>query len=140
MMTAFAESVAGGALPSEPEQLVALVVDRDANTRGEVKAVLSEAGFVVESASSAEAAMSVLFELRPDVIVTDVRLGRCDGLAFCREVKAAAELSSTAVLIYTFFLSAESDARRAGADGFLLKPADGAELVATVRNMVMGEG
>lgn len=87
---------------------------------------------VVGSASDGAEALSVVRELRPDVVLMDVQMPVMDGIAATREL-VRDELAK--VLILTTFDRDDYlfDALRAGASGFLLKNSDPDELVGAVR-------
>lgn len=92
---------------------------------------------VVGEAADGVEAVALAKELRPDVVVMDVRMPRKDGIA------AAAELRGTAdVLVLTSYGEDANvfDALRAGASGFLLKDADAETLVEAVRTIARGDG
>lgn len=77
--------------------------------------------------------------LRPDVILMDVRMPRCDGLAATRLIKA--ELPEIQIVMLT--TSAEDEdlfaAIRSGASGYLLKSLDAGEFFALLTGLTRGE-
>lgn len=87
---------------------------------------------VVGSASDGAEALTVVRELRPDVVLMDVQMPVMDGIAATRDI-VRDELAK--VLILTTFDRDDYlfDALRAGASGFLLKNSDPDELVGAVR-------
>jgi DNA-binding NarL/FixJ family response regulator len=78
---------------------------------------------VVGEASTGTEAVSAARELRPDLVLMDVRMPEMDGLEATRMITATSELASTRVLVLTTFELDEYvfGALRAGASGFLLK-------------------
>jgi DNA-binding NarL/FixJ family response regulator len=76
-------------------------------------------------------------ELRPDVVLMDIRMPRLDGISATRELTGTAD-----VLVLTTFDLDEYvfGALRAGAAGFLLKDVDADRLVDAVRTVAAGEG
>ncbi len=78
-------------------------------------------------------------ELRPDVVLMDIRMPGRDGLQATRDV--VRELSDTRVLILTTFDLNEYvyEAMRAGASGFLLKDVPRAQLIDGVRTVAAGD-
>ena len=92
--------------------------------------VEAEAGLtVVGTAEDGGAAVERASELRPDVVLMDVRMPRLDGIAATRAITDAG--TAGAVVVVTTFSDEEYllDAVRAGASGFLLKDA-GPDLIA----------
>lgn len=76
--------------------------------------------------------------LRPDVVLMDIRMPNCDGLAATRLIKA--ELPEQAVVILTTS-DDDSDlfeAIKSGANGYLLKSIDAGSLVAALQDAVEG--
>ncbi|RZQ60716.1 response regulator [Amycolatopsis suaedae] len=94
---------------------------------------------VVGQAADGAAAVRLAAELRPDVVVMDVRMPGMDGLAATARI--AAEAEHPAVLVLTTFDLDEYvfEALEAGASGFLLKDASADALVAAVRVVASGD-
>jgi DNA-binding NarL/FixJ family response regulator len=96
---------------------------------------------VVGEASTGTEALSAARELRPDLVLMDVRMPEMDGLEATRRITAASELAATRVLVLTTFELDEYvfGALRAGASGFLLKGGEPADLLNAVRVVAAGE-
>lgn len=112
-----------------------LVVERDPHVRELEGYFLREAGYTVELAADGEAALELVGDIRPDVVITEILVPRLDGLAVCRRIKSDDSLTNTAVLVFSI-LSAEARAKEAGADAFLRKPLAEQSLVRTVRELL----
>ncbi|MDQ2725471.1 MAG: response regulator transcription factor [Actinomycetota bacterium] len=94
---------------------------------------------VVGEASNGDVAVRLAAELRPDVILMDVRMPGTDGIEATRRV--VAETPSARVLILTTFDLDEYafSALRFGASGFLLKDVPPAELATAIRTVASGD-
>ncbi len=96
---------------------------------------------VVGEATTGHDAIVATRELRPDVVLMDIRMPELDGIEATRRVVGTADHPGTKVLILTTFdLDAYVfDALRAGASGFLLKDAPAAQLASAVRMIAAGD-
>ena len=117
-----------------------VVADDQALVREGIVTVLSlaEGIEVVGQAADGAEAVLVAHETEPDLILMDLRMPVCDGVAATRQV--VAELPGTRVLVLTTFGDDASikHALEAGASGYLTKDASGAEVVASARAAVAG--
>lgn len=117
-----------------------LVVDDQELVRAGFVLVLERAGMdVVGEAGDGVEAVELGRELRPDVVLMDVRMPRLDGIEATRRLAEAAP--DTKVLALTTFDLDEFiyGAVRAGACGFLLKDVSPDDLVHAVRVVARGE-
>jgi DNA-binding NarL/FixJ family response regulator len=117
-----------------------VLVDDQQLVREGLRLILELAGIDVvgEAAEGAEGVRLVL-ELRPDVVLMDLRMPHVDGIEATRRIVAAG--SPTRVLVLTTFEGEELTFRalQAGAAGYLLKDAGGARLVSAVEAVAAGE-
>jgi len=97
---------------------------------------------VVAAVADGRAAVDAAREHRVDVVCTDVRMPRLDGISATRELSGPDVEEPIAVLVLTTFDLDEYlfGALEAGASGFLLKDAEPEELVAAVRSVAAGNG
>ncbi|AKU16329.1 response regulator [Luteipulveratus mongoliensis] len=96
---------------------------------------------VVAEATNGEEAVRSARELRPDVILMDIRMPGLDGLEATRQITEDPDLAAVRVLVLTTFDLDEYvfEALRLGASGFLVKHTDPDELVRAVRVVAAGE-
>jgi DNA-binding NarL/FixJ family response regulator len=94
---------------------------------------------VVGEAGDGAEAVALAAELRPDVILMDVRMPGVDGIEATRRISGSVP-AARALMLTTFDLDEYViEAFRAGASGFLLKTAPRDQLVAAVRTVQTGE-
>jgi two-component system NtrC family response regulator len=101
-----------------------LVVDDEQNARQALRTILSEEGYELAEASDGAQALELMSSFAPDVVLSDVRMPKMDGITF---LKSAREQGSGAVFVMmTAFGSIETavEAMRAGAENYLMKPLD----------------
>ncbi|WP_416977120.1 response regulator [Streptomyces sp. T028] len=121
--------------------LKVLVVDDQGIVRAGFAAVIDAEDdlTVVGEAGDGATAVRMAEELRPDVVVMDVRMPELDGIAATRIITGR-EGAPRVLVLTTFDLDAYVfDALRAGASGFLLKDVQPAELLQGIRVVAAGE-
>jgi DNA-binding NarL/FixJ family response regulator len=96
---------------------------------------------VAGEAATGEQALKQVQDLRPDVVVMDIRMPGMDGLEATRRITQDNTLKDTKVLVLTTFELDEYvfGALHAGASGFLLKGGEPADLLLAVRVVASGE-
>ncbi|WP_405147131.1 response regulator transcription factor [Sphaerisporangium sp. NBC_01403] len=119
-----------------------LLADDQALVRTGFRMILENAPdmrVIGEAADGAEAAAMAL-ELRPDVVLMDIRMPDVDGVEATRRIRGG-DTGQTKVLVLTTFDLDEYvyASLRAGASGFLLKDTRAADLLSAVRVVVRGD-
>ena len=96
---------------------------------------------VIGEATNGREAVAMARELRPDVVLMDIRMPELDGIEATRQVTALGGDPTIRVLMLTTFDLDEYvyDALRAGASGFLLKDVPADQLAAGVRMVAGGD-
>ncbi len=94
---------------------------------------------VIGEAKNGREALELCRELRPDLVLMDVRMPEMDGLAATRAIKE--ELPQTSVLVVTTYDNPDYlfEAVEAGAAGYVLKDAPKSQLLSAVRRTLNGE-
>ncbi|MEU2716365.1 response regulator transcription factor [Streptomyces sp. NPDC007205] len=96
---------------------------------------------VAGEAADGEGALRLVRELRPDVVLMDIRMPLLDGLAATRRITGDADPGDVKVVMLTTFELDEYvfEAIRSGASGFLVKDTEPDELLRAVRAVVQGD-
>ena len=115
-----------------------LYVDDDDANRLAFSMVLQSAGFQTREAATGGDALRLAAE-GPDLIILDVNLPDIDGFEVCRRIKAHPATSSIPVLhMSAVYIRSEDKTHglEGGADGYLTKPVEPSEVVATVNALL----
>ncbi len=118
-----------------------LIADDHALVREGLRTMLSgEVGLeVIAEANDGRQALDLCRELKPDLILMDVRMPVMDGLQATRKIKQ--EMPETSVMMVTMHENPDYlfEAVKAGAAGYVLKDASGERLLSAVRRTLEGE-
>jgi CheY-like chemotaxis protein len=126
------------ALRSSPARLTGcvLVIDDQPHHRRALGDLLGSRGHRVLEAADAKDGLALARHERPDVVLLDLALAGSSGFEICRQLKADPLCASIPVLLVTS--NDDRDARlngmRAGANDFIVRPVDDAELLLRIRN------
>jgi DNA-binding response OmpR family regulator len=107
-----------------------------------VETYFRDEGFDVRVALSAENALSLLSSFTPDIIVSDVKMGRMDGFQFLEVIRKMPLVKNVPLIFLTIMDDRTSVERAAklGASGYLTKPFDVEELHEKIREVLGGGG
>lgn len=101
--------------------------------------ILRAAGHTVHEAGTGAEAMRLIKEVRPELVLIDVKLPDMNGMDISRAIRADPELALTLVLqTSATFVDGSSRIRAldSGADGYLVEPMEPGELIANVRALL----
>ena len=117
-------------LPRKGEKI--LVVDDEATIREVIRRYLERDGFEVMEAANGDAALNVVEQVEPDLIVLDLMLPGLDGLSLTQRLR---EYSDVPVIMLTAKGAVEDRIQglELGADDYVVKPFDPKELASRVR-------
>jgi len=115
-----------------------LAVDDSASMRQMVAFTLKGAGHTVTDAADGQQALTIAKTLSFDLVLTDVNMPVMDGLALTRELRALPAYRFTPILVLTTEAGTDKkqEGRAAGATGWLVKPFNPDQLLATVRKVL----
>jgi CheY-like chemotaxis protein len=113
-----------------------LVVDDEEQVRELLGEFLRGKGYDVALAASGEAALDVAERWNPHVILLDVRMPDLDGIEVCVRLRTSEKTRSIPVIVATAFEETAVDAFDAGADDFVSKPFQLAEIAVRVGAML----
>jgi two-component system, NarL family, response regulator LiaR len=134
-----AEEALGGETPPKVARL--LIADDHALVREGLRTLLSgEDGIeVIAEANDGQQALNICRELKPDLVLMDVRMPVMDGLEATKKIKQ--EMPKTSVMMVTMHENPDYlfEAVKTGAAGYVLKDASGERLLSAVRRTLEGE-
>ncbi|HEV8119711.1 MAG TPA: response regulator, partial [Candidatus Polarisedimenticolia bacterium] len=112
---------------SAPRARIVLADDEDAARRS-LGEILTEDGYAVRLAADGEEALRLVAEDGPDILLTDLKMPRLDGMDLLARVRAA--YPDVAIVVMTAYgtIASAVKALRAGAEDYLTKPIDVEEL------------
>ncbi|NMG09728.1 two-component system response regulator RppA [Brasilonema sp. UFV-L1] len=110
-----------------------LVVEDDPEQLEPLQGVLSEAGYIVDGVEDGEIAQWLLSQKEYDLLILDWMLPTISGLSLCRQYRQAGKTAPVLILTAKDTTLDKVTGLDAGADDYLVKPADLVELLARVR-------
>ena len=114
-----------------------LLADDSVTAQNMGRKILTDAGYEVVTVNNGSAALKKIVEQKPDLIVLDVYMPGYSGLEVCQRIKENQETSRIPVLLTVGKLEPfkAEEARRARADGFVVKPFEASELLAALAKL-----
>jgi len=126
------------AVPSHLDSMLALLVDRDDESRGKYAEVLRASSWMVEQAADGREALAKAISLRPGIVITEARLPGISGIDLCSLLRHDSVTAGTPIVMITGdALPADlTRAHAAGADVVLVKPCLPDRLAAEIRRVL----
>jgi CheY-like chemotaxis protein len=114
-----------------------LLADDSVTAQNMGRRILIDAGYEVITVNNGSAALKKIHESRPDLIVLDVYMPGYGGLEVCQRLKESSETSRIPVLLTVGKMEPfkPEEAKRARADGHIIKPFDASELLAALTKL-----
>ena len=115
-----------------------LIVEDNEDSRMILKKNLETVGHTVKEAFNGAEALKAAKESPPDMIVSDILMPVMDGFRLCREIKQDKQLCKTPFVFYTATYIGPKDEKLAmsiGASRYIIKPADTAEFLRTIKGV-----
>jgi PAS domain S-box-containing protein/diguanylate cyclase (GGDEF)-like protein len=125
---------------------ILIVEDSPTQAQHLVRILAEEDGWQVAQAADGLQALEAMRGRRPDLVISDIAMPGMDGFTLCRTAKDDPDLAAIPILLLTRLSTLQDIVRglEAGADAFVRKPYDAAELLARVRRLLQrsaaGEG
>ena len=116
-----------------------LAVDDSPSMRDMVRLSLGSAGFDVTAAANGEEALTLATQAAFDLVLLDVHMPLRNGFEVVRALRAEPQYRHTPILMLTTESSADRkrEGKDAGATGWIIKPFDPAQLIATVHRVLL---
>jgi CheY-like chemotaxis protein len=115
-----------------------LVVDDDAAARRMMRRLLERRGFAVFEVDNGEAAIEACHEHDPDCVLMDLRMpGELSGTDAIDQMRLDPRIAETPIIVVSASVHHAGDGTALGADGFVAKPVDFDELLATIDRVLV---
>lgn len=117
-----------------------LLVDDDPGLLRLLSIRLRAEGYEVEAVESAHKALAILNRFSPDLVITDLRMDKMDGIGLLKELQTRSPGLRVVIVTAHGTIPDAVVATQSGAFGFLTKPIDKEELMQTVRKAIKVSG
>ena len=117
-----------------------LLVDDDPGLLRLLSIRLRAEDYEVEAVESAHKALAVLHRFRPDLVVTDLKMDKMDGIGLLKELQTKSPGLRVVIITAHGTIPDAVTATQSGAFGFLTKPIDKEELMETVERAMKVSG
>ena len=118
-----------------------LVIEDDDIMRELMRMTLEQNGYEVTTAEDGVSGYDAALFVKPDLIVTDIRMPGADGIHVVRRVRDTASLENTPILVTTAFGTGTGTfSLQVGANAFEPKPINSQSFLSTVRRLLGDRG
>lgn len=119
-----------------------LIVEDEESLLNLESIILTSKGYRVTGCGDGAAALEELVRNPPDIVVLDIMLPGMDGFQVCRSIKDNPETSAIPVVMLSARKNSQDMERglQAGADAYITKPFNSAQLIGTIERLLSGRG
>lgn len=119
------------------EKQTILVAEDSPTTRRKIAGILEEKGYRVLTAEDGQQAIELTHQHHPELVVLDIVLPKKNGYQVCRSIKSDPDLAIKVMIVTSKAMEKDRIwSEKQGADGYLAKPVDPAELIAAVEELI----
>lgn len=118
-----------------------LLADDSITIQKVVELILSDEDYDITTVGSGDEALSLIEQLRPDIVLADVDMPNINGYELCKHIKEnnATSHISVVLLVGAFEPINEKKAKEAGAEDFLIKPFESHEFLSKINTVLSGK-
>ncbi len=113
-----------------------LVVDDDMDILSVMTISLKEEGYEVEGTLNGDEAIKRAEQFKPDLIIMDIYLSGTNGKDICKRLKQAKQTSSIPIILISASTQLRNTVQECGANGFINKPFENADLLYGIDNFL----
>ncbi|AMR30399.1 hypothetical protein A0256_02680 [Mucilaginibacter sp. PAMC 26640] len=113
-----------------------LVLDDNQDILDIVHETLTYENFEVKSTGDSEDVIPLVESFDPDLVILDFRVAGTNGGELCRQIKSHPKFSNVPVIIFSAYISRDSELLAYGCDAIINKPFDLTELVEKVNSLI----
>jgi len=116
-----------------------IFVDDEIFMRELWKRILTEEGYDVFTAATAEECLEIAEKEKPDLIISDILMPHMDGLELCEEIRKRESMCDIPIILITGVfkdLAFRSRVDSSTADAFILKPLDEQQLLSKIQELI----
>jgi len=117
-----------------------LIVDDEEDLRWVLKGLFRREGYEVREAGDGEEGFKAAMDWPPDLVITDIRMPKCDGLELLERLRERRPALPAVVLTAVDQVDTAVSAMKGGASDYVVKPFDNSRLLSVVRNLLEESG